>query len=138
MDRLALDAAYRATTYRVHAPERAIDVRIARGHPELDALLAAMRAETWAVVTACNPRSRPESPEVNRERHARLVEAVERTGLLHLEADGVPADDRWTPERSLFVAGLSRQQAASLGHRFEQNAIVYGVRGGVAELVWLE
>jgi hypothetical protein len=39
-------------------------------------------------------------------------------------------------ERSVWVAGISRQDAAAIGSQFGQTAVVVGMMGGDAELLF--
>ena len=52
----------------------------------------------------------------------------------HESGRGIPDDSAWEPEESMLAIGVSREEALSLGRRFGQNAVVWGERGGGAEL----
>jgi hypothetical protein len=136
-----LDEAYRATIYRVFVPgEAPIDVRVdgasSTHAARLGALLARNGVEVWAFITAWNPGSRQLSAEENAARHAELLQAIEAGGWPHFDGAGIPARADWSPEASLLVLGISRDDAVALGRRFSQNAIVAGRRGGAAELIY--
>jgi hypothetical protein len=135
-ERTRLDAAYRATTYRVAAPGGPLDLRVGTPEPALEALLDALGVRSWAFVSAANPRSRPAAPADNERAHAALLARVRAQGWQALEGVGLPAAG-WAPERSLFIAGITRAQALELGRQFGQNAILWGASGGPAELAWL-
>jgi hypothetical protein len=47
----------------------------------------------------------------------------------------VPADNKWSPEPSFLVVGITRDESIRLSKKYEQNAIVFGELGGVVELV---
>ncbi|MCC7423339.1 MAG: DUF3293 domain-containing protein [Planctomycetaceae bacterium] len=130
--------AYRRTTYRVKAGERTYALRVGERHPEFDAWLASQGTRCWAFVTAWNPRSRVLGEEENRERHAALRRMVDERGWLSWPGEGVGEDPSWVPEASLLVAGINREEGKALGRAFEQNAIVWGKVGGLAELVAVE
>jgi hypothetical protein len=53
------------------------------------------------------------------------------------EGHGVGEDPRWEPERSLFIIGISKDDASEIGKKFEQNAIVYGKIDFAPELLIL-
>ncbi len=129
--------AYLRTTYRVFAAT-ALDIRVGRRHPELDLILGEFPAETWAFLTAFNPRSQL-LPEAENLRRLRLLENALRAAGDTYIYNGVGIGDAagWEAERSFFVAGISRTAAARLAKQFEQNAIVFGEIGGLAELLWL-
>ena len=133
----ALDAEYRATTYRVFVPGAdAIDLHVGEASAALDALLEGHAAQTWAFVTAWNPASRRLSAEENQSRQAKLLWEVRARGWRSLEGAGVPVRSDWQPEASLLVVGLSKDDAVALGRRFGQNAIVAGQLGEPAELIY--
>lgn len=130
--REALDAAYRATTYRAGK----LAVRIGEPAPALDLLLADRGLDEWAYLTAHNPGSVALAPEENRARQKRLLARVAGHPVLLGEAVADDAGD-WAAEPSVLVLGIRREDALSLAREFGQNAIVCGQRGGAAELVWV-
>jgi hypothetical protein len=135
----ALDAKYRATTYRVFVRDGVpIDLHIGEASAALDALLAGHVAKTWAFITAWNPASRRWSAEENDSRQAELRNEVRARGWRSLEGAGVPARSDWQPEASLLVLDISKADAVALGRRFGQNAIVAGRLGEAAELIYCD
>lgn len=127
---------YRATTYVAQDGEETIEIRIGSRHPRLDALLRARGVESWAYLTAHNPRSIALSPEANEAAQARLEIELRARGVDFLRGASRP-DDESAPEASV-LAFLPREEAEELGRAFGQNAIVAGHVGGAAELVWLQ
>ncbi len=127
-----LEATYTAAHYRVFADPPFV-LRVGEPSTELDALLAAHAADTWAFVTACNPGSVPLAAETNVERMARLQEVLTRFTTYPGESSD-PAGG-WA-EPSVLVVGISRAEAVAVAKAFGQNAILAGVRGGAVELVW--
>ena len=76
-----LDAAYRATLYRVFIPGGSpIDLRVDAASAALDALLARHGVQAWAFITAWNPGSKPVAATENAARHAQLLNATETGG----------------------------------------------------------
>jgi hypothetical protein len=136
--RAKFEPLYRATTYRVDIPEGRIDIRVGQTHPTLDALLAQLGVTDWAFVTAWNPRSTPSSAETNSLSQQRLIRAIRESGLVFFEGKGIPDDPGWSAERSVWIAGISRREAAILGARFNQNAVLVGTVGEEAELVFCD
>ncbi len=59
------------------------------------------------------------------------------TGYICFEGEGRGSDDKWKPELSLLILGISKENAIKLGKEFEQNAIVYGAKGELPELLIL-
>ncbi|MCU0705901.1 MAG: DUF3293 domain-containing protein [Fimbriiglobus sp.] len=133
-----LDAAYRATHYRVHT-EPPFVLQVGQGSAELDALLDRHGETTWAFITGCNPHSVQLSVQENAERWYKLravLRAILGGGVLY-PGEGVDPAGVWPGEPSLLAVGMGRDAAKSVGREFEQNAILVGEKGGPAELVWL-
>lgn len=133
-----LDAAYRATAYIVEMPggER-ISLRCGEPSADLDRHLRNLDVVEWAFVTACNPRSKRLDDAVNALRMARLDEVLRDRGLPSLPGAGVADAGDWPAEPSRLVLGIGEADAIALGRLFEQNAILAGVRGHAARLVWI-
>jgi hypothetical protein len=136
--RAALHGAFTATGYVVRAHPlvggRKHVLRVGAPHPDLDAALAAHGYTCWAFLTAWNPRAKPRPLHVNARRQRSLVALLDSRSLQHLSAVGV-ADDRGWAEESLFIPGLTHAEARRIGHLFDQEALLWGRVGGVAELV---
>ncbi len=128
-------AAYLATAYRVDAPSGPVVIRIGSRHPAIDRLLRSYGADDWAFMTAANPRSVMYSRAANDAANAVLRERLRDAGMDFLEGQGVADDAGWLPEDSVWVPGLARAEALVWGRRCDQNAIVVGRLGGVAELL---
>jgi len=131
-----LYAAYLRTTYWVEARPEPIALRLGERSRALDRILAQHRVRSWAFVTAWNPQSQVLAPWRNAARDAELRQALGRAGYGWLPALGEGDDPGWTPEPSVLVLGMSGRDAARLGRRFGQNAVVIGKLGGRAMLVW--
>jgi hypothetical protein len=131
----ALFAAYRNTSFFATTPSGRLCLRVGDISRELDGLLVARGARTWAYVTAFNPGSIPLSSAENELRHERLVREMERCGYTAFAGEGVGDDGQWPPERSLLILGIARDEAIRLGHEFGQRAVVYGEHGRPATLL---
>lgn len=127
--------AYNETSYFVQSQSGKISIRIGNEHPTIDMLLAGHGIESWAFITAWNPSSNILEEKENLERQERLKEIIADEGLSYIEGAGVGDDGIWPPEPSLFIPGISMSEAKKLGKEFEQNAIVFGSKGGKAELI---
>ncbi len=132
-----LDAAYRATSYVVLAPAGSFTIRIDQKSPPLDDLLEQHGTRCWAFVTACNPASRPLTGEENQSRQDVLEHTVREAGYRYVLGSGCDDGGHWPAEPSLLILGIALEDAAALGRRFGQNAIVLGESGGPARLLWL-
>ncbi|RKH63332.1 DUF3293 domain-containing protein [Corallococcus llansteffanensis] len=139
--RAALSKAFQATAYvvRPHPLVGGVKhvLRVDAAHPVLDAALAAHGHTTWAFVTAWNPRARPRSPRTNAGLQRTLRGLLEARGQPSVPAVGVAEDRSWF-EESLFVPGLSRDEAWRLGRLFDQEAVLWARAGGVAAFLWCQ
>lgn len=133
-----LEAAYRATAYRVFLPEGALELRIDAAEPALAAWLAQEGVEEWAILTAANPASRPLAARDNAERQARLEIELLEEGFEPYAGENLADDGGWPPEESCFVPGISLSEAVALAQQFGQNAILFGGADGIPRLVWTE
>lgn len=129
-------AAYRNAEYVVFG-EPQIVLRIGAANGALDALLQAHGAPGAAFISAANPRGRRIPERANRAAQLALAGAVRQAGFACYPGEGHDPSGAWRAEPSLLVLGIMRAQAAELGRRFGQNAIVYARRGGAPELVLL-
>lgn len=130
-ERIELEFAYAATTYQAGS----LRLRVGEPAPALDALLAARGLDQWAWLTAVNPRSQPLPPAENRRRMADLLSRLQ--GRLWLRGEAVSDRGDWPAEPSVLVLGMSRAEAVALARSYQQNAILFGERGGLAHLVWI-
>src|SRR5262245_55943344 len=103
-----LEAAYRATEFRVEAGGSPVTLRVGRPSAELDDLLGRHGVRHWAFVTACNPGSRPLPPAENDARTRRLAAEVVRAGYACYPARGRTPPGAGRPSRAYWCWG-SRQ-----------------------------
>jgi hypothetical protein len=134
----ALIDAYGRTAFVADTPRGRLTLRVGARSPELDDLLLSAGASSWAFVTAWNPRSVRASDHENIRRGRELGRIVAERGLVAYPGAGIGDDRTWPPEPSLLILGIGHAEAVELGRRFGQLAIVYGERGGCAELVLCE
>lgn len=125
--------AYKTTTYTV--AELGLNIKIEVQNKPLKRFLAQQTVKTWAFITAWNPESQELSLAENRSRNQTLQQQLNSKGFSTFEGLGVPDKGDWTPEESLFILGVARQHAIDLGKKYEQNAIVFGEAGKIAELI---
>jgi hypothetical protein len=132
-----LEAAYRGTSYYVDTPGGRLCIRVDEPCLDLDHLLMEQGARSWAYITAYNPHSVRFKAELNAARQRELEEAVARAGYRFYRGEGVGSNSRWPPEASLLILDIDAESAARLAGRFCQLAMVVGVVGEPARLVWL-
>lgn len=133
--RTELEKIYRRAIYVVPAGDSEIRFRIGEKCEESDALLQKRNAETFAFITAYNPRSEILSSEENESRHLEFVKLLSALRFHFLEGYGTSANEAWQREKSLFIFDISEEKATRLGEKFEQNAIVFGEKGNAPRLV---
>lgn len=133
-----LDAAYRATTYRLFLPGGLIDLRIGLASDDLRCWLETAGSDCFAIITAWNPGSKPASETVNAEHQARLECDLLEGNYEPYAAQNLPDADDAPVEESCFVPDLAEEDAVALAADYGQNAIVCGGADGVPRLVWVE
>jgi hypothetical protein len=130
--------AYMETDYVLDIDDEECVVRVQGEVPErLAKYLESNKAESWTIISAYNPYSLELSTAENQRRHGLLQELL--TGLQYkcYPAVGRSAAGDWE-EPSLLVLDLSYDMARSLGTVFEQNAVVFGERGAVVEMIFCD
>ena len=128
--------AYRETDYHVHV-DTPVTLNIGVANATLAALHKVHRVESSAFVTACNPFSQAIDHSANNDRQAVLAGELQQRSLSYIEGIGQHPRNGWLGEPSFLVLGLSREAAKALGHRHEQNAIVWCGQDAKPELVLL-
>lgn len=126
--------AYKNTTYEVFEPK--IKIHIGEYNEALEKLLGEHGEETWMFITASNPASKKLSNQENAERNLSLL--AELNNYKVFKGRSIGDSEEWSPEESFLVLGISRARAIALGKKYGQNAIVFGTREGLPELVLLQ
>ena len=132
MNQELLDA-YSKTKYLVFNTE--IVIEIGKRNSLLEELLKKNGCNECAFITAFNPFSQLLTDDENAKRHQELLTLVKE--YIFFEGEGRGEDSSWKPEKSLFILGISRENARNLGKYFEQNAIVFAELGQCFELLVL-
>ena len=126
--------AYEKADYVVFADPELV-LRIGEPSPRLDALLEAEGASVAAYLTAANPRSEPRTDAQNRSAGATLDELLASAGYPRYAGEARDPRNQHAAEPSVLVIGIYRDNAATLGRLFGQNAIVFVEKGKPPELV---
>jgi hypothetical protein len=124
--RRELESAYRQTLYCV--PELDLCLEIDKPNEKLLLLAERMEFQTWAFITACNPRSDALSESENNTRMLELEAHLADQGFTYYHAVGTSTNGEWS-EPSFFVLGMDASTAVSIGNRWEQMAVVRGAEG---------
>lgn len=131
-----LIAAYEITEFQVLSPQP-FTLRIGEKSNDLSAVYGEFGTATAGFITAWNPFSEETPDAINAANQAALINGIDRLGLSWWEGTGVDPNNDWTGEPSIFVLGISHDQAVSLGVRFGQNAIVWAGSDAIPRLVLL-
>lgn len=129
--------AYCRTTYFIESAEGRHSLRIGMQNEDFDRWCEAQQIASWAFMTAANPWSEARPPDENVARMTDFEALLRNEGHRFWSGAGVPEDDGWEAEPSFLVANLTRAEARAYGERFGQNAVVYGERGTLSELMLL-
>ncbi|MCC0177212.1 DUF3293 domain-containing protein [Waterburya agarophytonicola K14] len=132
-----LHQAYQDAVYEVYYNQKIIRLSIDCHNRELDFILEEYNCTTWALITAYNPYSQSLSAAENKQRDQSLIELLRWQSLAFLDAVGKDRDGVWLPEKSVFILGIEEDKAIAIGHRFQQNAIVFGELSKPPQLIWL-
>lgn len=133
-----LEAAYRATTYRVYLPGGICDLRVGEPCETLRCWLETAGVTQFALITAHNPGSVTASDAVNAERQAQLECDLLEGNYEPYAAQNLPDADDGPVEESCFVPDLACEDACALSEDYGQNAVISGGADGVPHLVWIE
>ena len=131
-----LEAAYRATEYRVFA-EIPFSLRIDRLEPALAALFARTGVTRAAYITACNPGSRMLPDAANLDRMQALRADLKAAACRFLEGAAIDPVGNWPDEPSLLVLGIEADAARAIGRQFGQNALLLIGADTTPRLDWL-
>lgn len=126
-----LDDLYRQSDYHVSDGHAQFLIKVGKQHPALDNHLPA--CGRWGYITAWNPASQALPLRENRLRNEALLNEITKRGLSVLK--GVGGLGEWS-EESYLVFPITKEALVGLGRRFGQRAVLYGERGGFAELVF--
>ena len=135
--RATLEAAFRATGYRVVWDGASFVLRLGACHADFDAHLEQHHCRSWAIVTAANPGAQLLSGNENAVRAASLLADLATRGWAAYPACNVADAGDWPEEPSVLLPGRSEAEAAALARAYGQLACVCGEVGQAARLVWV-
>ena len=133
-----LDAAYRATTYRVFLPGGCADLRIGQANQTLNCWLETAGCTNFAIVSAYNPGSQPIDATRNAERQSQLECELLEGNYEPYAGENIPDGDSAWVEETCFIPDIELEDACALAENFGQSAIVYGGADGFSRLIWIE
>jgi hypothetical protein len=133
-----LEAAYRATTYRVFLPGGVVDLRFGQPNESLRCWLETAGCKSYAIITAYNPGGTPVDAGRNAERQSQLECELLEGNYEPYAGENLPDDPAAPSEETCFVPDITREDACALAEDFGQNAIVWAGEDGLPQLVWIE
>ncbi len=113
-----------------------IRFQIGKSTQELTALLGKHQATTAALITACNPKGIKTIEDDNQRRMTDLKIDMESLNLPFYPAYGANLDESWK-EESFLVLGIDQSAAIAMGHKYQQNAIVWINERENPSLIWM-
>jgi len=132
-------AAYRVTCYRVWAPAMELQLYVDRHDAGLAKLLHEASIDTAALLTAWNPASTPQLPDVNQAQQAVLERELRDAGIACLRGRNEPRVDSATQspwnEDSVLALDISLDAAGELALRFGQLAYLWIDRQATPRLI---
>ena len=128
--------AYLETHYHVLG-DTPLTLQVGLANPSLAALYKALRVESCAFVTACNPWSQLLESPVNAQRRAVLASELRQRSLRFVDGIGQHPSGQWPGEASFLIWNLSLEAAKALGAKYEQNAIIWCELDAVPQLILL-
>ncbi len=134
--RTELEAAYRATTYRVYLPQGLLELRLDQVEPVLQQWLHARKISCFALLTAHNPASENCTPEDNADWQAQLECELLEGNYEPYATEHCADADAWPVEEGCFVPELQAEDALALAEAYGQLAVVVGGQDGVPRLAW--
>lgn len=134
--RKSLEDAYKTTRYEVFLDGSIVVIRIGKVCNALDDLCNEYRVSSWAFITAHNPFSQPLTDDENRHRQKLLESLLIAANFKYFAGQGIGESGDWPPEASFLVLGMDQKKALAYGRVFDQNAIVFGNCGDVAQLLY--
>ena len=113
-----------------------IRFQIGNNSQELAALLGKHEVTTAALITACNPMGIKTTEDATQSRMTDLRVEIESLNLPFYQAYGADLDESWK-EESYLVLGIDQSTAIAMGHKYQQNAIVWINRRENPSLIWM-
>jgi hypothetical protein len=132
-----LQTVFRATSYRVDAPEACFILRIGLLAPDFDDYLRRQRIANWGIVSAYNPMALPCAEAENQRRQQDLQAQIKALGWRFLSGVNLADAGDWPPEASCVLLAVNEAQTCTLGRAFCQTAVVCGDSGSAPRLVFI-
>lgn len=137
MKMATLDAAFRATVYRVETSAGRFDLKIGVADAAFDDYLRTEGVDRWGILTACNPGASRLPDEENLFRQNRLCDRLKELGWRFLAACNLDPEGDWPPEPGCCVLQVDPTLLCELAGDFSQLAVISGEVGLSPCLLWV-
>lgn len=131
-----LHDAYEQTDYIIFADSKTFCIRPNKFNNDLNAFLEEKKINTWAILTAYNPKSVLKPDSENNKRQQVLINTVEQHGFSYILGENPPTDT-WPVEKTIFIQNISLEEACKLGNKFKQNALLFGTIHTLPAVIWV-
>ena len=128
--------AYLETHYSVYG-ESPFALKVGVANPALAMRYKALKVQSCAFITACNPLGQSLNPNVNADLQAAFAGELRQRSLVFVEGLGQHPTGQPLGEVSFLVWGLSLDTAKALGTQQKQNAIIWCGLDAVPQLIVL-
>jgi len=132
-----LIAAYQNTHYKVLDANKDFELKVNQKSAALHNLYQKHGMNSATFISAYNPYSQINSPELNAKAHTGLCEILSATSYINYQGLGIDPTGKWEYEKSLLLIGISFGDACQLGVDFQQNAILFADGQAIPRLVLL-
>ena len=132
-----LDAAFRATTYRVETLEGCFALRVDQRNVAFDAYLRRQGVLSWGLVTGHNPGGRLLPSDENATRQNALHDRLFAKGWRYLPASHQADAGAWPDEAAFCVLNVAERDLECVAAEFDQAAVLCGTPGECARLLWI-
>ena len=102
-----------------------LTLEVGIANPDLAMRYKALKVQSCAFITACNPLGQSLDAAVNAELQAAFAGELCQRSLVFVEGLGQHPTGQWPGEASFLVWDLSLEAAKALGTQNEQNAIIW-------------
>lgn len=133
-----LEAAYRATTYRVFLPGGLCELKLDQSSDVLRCWLETAGASEFVILTAHNPGSKLFDQAENMLRQSQMELELLEAGYEPFAGENISVNADWPAEETCFVVNMALLEAKEIAAKYGQNALVYGVADAVLHLLWIE
>lgn len=127
---------YRQAIYVVIWKEREIVFRVGENNSEINRTLNELNAKSFAFITAHNPFSNQLSKTENEDRQNQLMQLLQFERFDFLKGYSTNEEQTWEQEESLFILDITEEKSIEIGKDFGQNAILFGQKDSLVQLIW--